>query len=334
MLPGKKLYVTGSVMQELQQIIREEQPHINTVLMAHVHELPPLARPVAEHVLSAGGKRLRPLLTLLCGRMLGCGHKDLYLLGSAVEMLHAATLLHDDILDNASLRRGRPAAHTVFGATKVILAGDALLAKALSMVSSLGDTRLTSCIAEAVMQTAEGEIAEFAHLRDLALPQEGYRAIITGKTAWMLRAACELGALRAGVADEQIAAVALFGLELGIAFQKVDDALDFSPEAQTGKPMGGDIKEGKVTPPLLFYLASLPPEEAEAFRAAFMAGTLDENEVARVSRAIVDGGHAQATRDLAEGHLTRAAASLNECPAGDEQRILGQMIQYIRQRTR
>lgn len=321
-------------MQELQQIIREEQPHINAVLTTHVHELPPLARPVAEHVLSAGGKRLRPLLTLLCGRMFDCGHKDLYLLGSAVEMLHAATLLHDDILDNATLRRGRAAAHTVYGATKVILAGDALLAKALGMVSSLGDARLTACISEAVMQTAEGEIAEFTHLRDLNLPQEGYRAIITGKTAWMLRAACELGAIRAGVADDRIAAVALFGLELGIAFQMVDDALDFSPEEETGKPMGGDIREGKVTPPLLFYMASLPEDEARDFRAAFMAGSLDEQEVARVSRAIAAGGHAQATRDLAEGHLARAAASLAGCPSGAEQRILGQMIHYIRQRTR
>ena len=321
-------------MQELKATILAEQPSINRVIANGVSQMPPLSRPVAEHVLFAGGKRLRPVLTLLCGRLFGSCSQDLYLLGSAVEMLHAATLLHDDILDNASTRRGEKAAHLVFGSTKAILAGDALLAKALHMVSALGDARLTACISEAVLQTAEGELAEFTHLRDLSISQENYLSIITGKTAWMLRAACELGAIRAGASAEQVEALAQFGLELGIAFQMVDDALDFSPEIETGKPSGGDVREGKVTPPLLFYLASLEAAEAGRLRASFSSAGLAEGELADLCAKIVAGGHVQKTRDLAEQHLRSALTNLKKLPGGAEWNILEQMLEYIRRRTK
>ncbi len=323
-------------MQELKHTIAREQPHINALLEKCLAELPPLARPVAAHVLEAGGKRLRPLLTLLTGRALGCTHDDLYTLGAAVEMLHAATLLHDDILDDAPVRRGKPAAHTLFGVTPVILAGDALLAKALLMVSSLGDARLTSCISEAVMRTAEGEMAEFANLRNIAMPHAVYLGIISGKTAWMLRASCELGALKAGADTNVVEAAARFGMELGIAFQMVDDALDFSPEQKTGKPTGGDVKEGKVTPPLLMYFANLsahlPGEQGDMLRKRFCDGSLTPDDIAAISACIYEQGYAKATRDLADAHLQKAAAALSLLPEGPECAMLRQMALYIRQR--
>ncbi len=320
-------------MRELMQSIAREQPRINAEIARHLALLPPIARPVAEHVLSAGGKRLRPLLTLLTGRALGCARDDLlYTLGAAVEMLHAATLLHDDILDNSSLRRGRAAAHTVYGSTPVILAGDALLAKALLMVSSFGDARLTACISEAVMRTAEGEMAEFANLRNGAMRHNEYIEIITGKTAWMLRASCELGALSAGADASAAGAAAEFGLELGIAFQMVDDALDFSPSRHTGKPTGGDVREGKATPPLLLYFAALPEKEAAALRGKFASGSFTEEEIAAVSEAILLRGHAEATREMASVHLEKALSALGALPDCPERRILEEMTQYIQRR--
>lgn len=319
-------------MQELKQSLGLEQPKINAVMADFIAELPPGARPVAEHVLAAGGKRLRPFLTLITGRALGAPDRDLYILGAAVEMLHAATLLHDDILDSAELRRGKPAAHTLFGQSTAILAGDALLAKSMRIVSGLGDTRLTDCISEAVMRTAEGEIMEFSHLRDTTITEADYLAMITGKTAWMLRASCELGALRSGAAPGVVQTFADFGLELGIAFQMVDDALDFSPSSETGKPRGGDVKEGKITPPLSFFLAALPAGEAARLRKAIAENSLSPSELEELCDKIYNGGHARKTREKAEEHLRAAAESLALLPPSAERIVLEQMLCYIQSR--
>jgi octaprenyl-diphosphate synthase len=320
-------------MQHLRRLMAEEQPGIAAALEAALAKLPPNASGPAGHVLRAGGKRLRPLLTLLWGRVFGLAHTDLYTLGAAVEMLHAATLLHDDILDRAELRRGKPAAHTVFGLTESVLAGDAMLAGALLMVSRLGDARLTASISEAVMHTAEGEAAELASLRNLNVDQEAYLAMITGKTAWMLRAACELGALRAGADPAGVEAAARFGLELGIAFQLVDDCLDFSPPEETGKPQGGDLREGKATPPLLLYLADLDPQRRAVFTEHFTAGTLDEADVEAVCREIYAGGYAKKARALAEERLASAASALQGLFLCPELAALGEMCDYIRNRS-
>ena len=316
-------------MQELVRALQREQPRFNAELQGHLDRMSPLARPAAAHVLHAGGKRLRPMLTLLTGRALGCEHEDLYTLGLAVEILHAATLLHDDILDNAALRRGRAAAHTLFGTAPVILAGDIMLAKALLMVSSLGDARMTACISEAVMRTVEGEMQEFDSLRDLDCGQAGYESIITGKTAWMLRASCELGALRAAASVEQVAAAASFGLELGVAFQMVDDALDFYPEEKTGKPTGGDLREGKVTPPLILYLQSLPQKEQADFRKRFTANGLSVAEQDAVVKAIYSGGFANKTRDLAAIRLEKARAALRTLPDTTDRALLEQSVNFV-----
>ena len=307
--------------------LKQEQPLINAALERFTAELPAGTLPVARHVLSAGGKRLRPFLTLMTGRLLGCGDEGLYTLGAAVELLHAATLLHDDILDNALLRRGKPAAHTVYDPTTVVLAGDAMLAKAMLMVSSFGDTRLTDCISEAVMRTAEGEIAEFAQLRDPELSHNDYLSVIIGKTAWMLRASCELGALFAGASPERVKAAATFGLELGIAFQMVDDALDFA--GGTGKPRGGDVKEGKATPPLLLYMGALPAGEAASVKERFMRGDFDDVEVEALCDAVCAGQHDQATRAAAGEHLETASAFLALFPSSAERIIMEQMLAYI-----
>ena len=320
-------------MQELKRVLEQEQPRINAVLERFAAELPAASRPVALHVLNAGGKRLRSLLTLLIGRLLGCPDKNderLYTLGVAVEMLHAAALLHDDILDNADTRRGRPAAHTLFTPGAVVLAGDAMLAKAMLMVSRIGDTRLTDCISEAGMRTADGEIAEFNIVRNPDISAEEYLEVITGKTAWMLRASCELGAILSGAAPDAIRAAGDFGLQLGIAFQMVDDALDFS--AGTGKPRGGDIREGKVTPPLLFYIAALSSDAAAAFKERFRRALLSGDEIQALCDAVCAGGHDRSTREQAARHLAAAAAFLKPFPHSEERIVLEQILDYILER--
>lgn len=321
-------------MQKVKDLLTVEQPAINAVIDALAGELPLLTRPVARHVFQAGGKRLRPVLTLLVGRMLGCNDESLYRLGAAVEMLHAATLLHDDILDNSALRRGKATAHTIFNPSHVILAGDVMLAKALGVVAAFGDTRLTESISRAVMETANGQIEESANVRNLGLPYDEYLQIIIGKTAWLLRTSCELGALRAQklngeVTDEQVEAAALLGLELGIAFQLVDDMLDFSPPEVTGKPAGGDVLEGKMTPPIVFYLETLDGSERDDFYECFCTGSVSRDQLHDVCRAIESSGAIHKTRVLAEQHVQNALNLLTLMPEGSESVLLSKMAQYI-----
>ena len=242
-----------------------ELPPINKALSRAAEGLPHPVRPIARHIFEAGGKRLRPLLTILMARLLGYDKKDIYDLAVTMEMLHAATLLHDDVLDNADTRRGKPAAHTIFNATSTILAGDAMLAHANALVAQCGDPRLCLCFSEATSRTAAGEILEIAAQHQVETTAEEYEEIIRGKTAWLIRASCQLGALRAGADDALVEAAAAYGENIGMAFQIVDDALDFAPQSVTGKPSGGDVREGKLTPPLRMYRDSLD----DAARASF-----------------------------------------------------------------
>ena len=319
-------------MQDLKLSLAQEQAGINAAINRFLDELPPNSQPVARHVLAAGGKRLRPFLTLQTGRALGAPEEDLYTLGAAIEMLHAATLLHDDILDSSELRRGKPAAHTVYGQSQAILAGDALLAKSMLMVSRLGDTRLTNCISEAVMRTAEGQILESGQIRNNAVSHSDYLEMIKGKTAWMLRASCELGALCAGVGADLVQAAADYGMELGIAFQMVDDALDFSPSSETGKPRGGDIREGKITPPLSLFLQDQSREKAGELLRSIAENKLSPEQIEELSDAIYTGGYARKTREMAETHLKSAAASLSLFLPSPERIVLEQILCYIEAR--
>ena len=248
-------------------------------------------------------------------------------------MFHAATLLHDDVLDNAATRRGTPAAHAKYGANTAILAGDAMLAKAAEIVARPQDARLTGAFAQAIVQTASGEVAEFAATGKIPLPHSEYLAIITGKTAWVLRVACELAALRAGVRQELVDAAAIFGLELGIAFQIVDDALDISPPQTTGKPAGGDLREKKCTPLIRFYWESLAPQHASLFAEAFATGSFTKEELHNILCAMRGQGLDERTRALADAHLANSEKALALFPEGQYRDILALMPGYIRART-
>ena len=320
-------------MLMLKRALKAEQNRIEAVVQAEIAALPELIRPVAAHTLNAGGKRLRPLLTVFMSRVFGYTHDDIYTLAVAVEFFHVATLMHDDFLDNAETRRGKPSVHVVHGPLMATLGGDALLAHAADMVARMDNTRLSRSFAQAVLQTATGEIAEFASQGKAGLSHEEYLAIITGKTAWCLRAACEIAAIRAGATDEAINAAASFGLELGIAFQMVDDALDIAPASETGKPAGGDLRERKCTPLVRFYRETLSPEEDARFAAQFTAGSFTEAELEQHTSAMRRAGLDTRTRALADEHLTRAEQALALLPPGSNRDILARIPEYIRDRT-
>ena len=210
-------------MITLRTFIEQEQPRINAALAEAAAELPVSIMPIAQYAMGNGGKRLRPLLTVLVARLLGYADNDIYPLAAAMEMFHVATLLHDDVMDNAEMRRGSTATHKVFGVTETILAGDALLAKGNQIVAGFGDPRLTAATSDAIAQTANGEILEIANQGKNAPDLLIYNQIIAGKTAWMIRTSCNIGAVRANGTPEQVAGATDYGFNLGMAFQIVDD---------------------------------------------------------------------------------------------------------------
>ncbi|CAK7004018.1 MAG: Octaprenyl diphosphate synthase [Desulfovibrio sp.] len=313
-------------------VLREEQPRINAVLEKEIAALPEAARPIAAHTLNAGGKRLRPLLAVYMGRLFGCNDPAIYDMAAAIEFFHVATLIHDDVLDNATTRRGLLAAHKVYSPTVAILGGDAMLAHAARMVARIGDKYISQQFAEAVIATAVGEIDEFAHQGNIDLSHEQYLAMITGKTAWSLKVACQLPAYFAGASPEQVDAAATYGLELGVAFQIVDDALDIAPSADTGKPSGGDLREQKCTPLTRFYYDGLDDAAKADFAAKFKAGTLSEPEIETIITVMREQKLDAKTRDFAEKHLDRAKAALEQLPDNKERAVLALVPDFIKNR--
>jgi len=311
-----------------------ELPAISRAIDQAVSSLPASTQPLARHILYAGGKRLRPFLTVLFARLWGYREDDIYPLAATMEMLHAATLLHDDVLDEAVTRRDKPAAHTLFGVVPAILAGDALLAHASRLVAEYGDSRLTVCFAEATSRTAAGEIQEIDYQHRVDQSPEIYNEIITNKTAWLIRACCETGALRAGADQHGLELTTQYGLQLGMAFQLVDDALDFAPPEQTGKPSCGDVREGKLTPPLRMYREHLAPAERAAFDADFRSGGLDDDEAQAIGARIRELGFDAKGRQLANSHLEKAAVALRGLPDTPEHSLLERMIAYVRDREK
>jgi len=311
-------------------LLARELAGIETFLRQETDRLHPLVRPVAAHVLGAGGKRFRPMLCVLMARLLGHESEDVYPLAASLEMLHSATLLHDDILDGANLRRGKEAAHIAFSRSEAILAGDALLALANRLVAEYGLPRLVVVLSEAVLRTAVGEIQEIAAAREHDLDDAGYMEIITGKTAYLIQASSSSGAILADASAAAEARAESFGLNLGIAFQLVDDALDYtSPSEISGKPAGSDLREGKLTLPLLLLLESLPQSERDALRLRIKGNALSEAEIEGLVSRIRDEGFAEATRQRAADYVDKAREALDGLPKGWAADVLAESLHYV-----
>ncbi|WP_419786809.1 polyprenyl synthetase family protein [Pseudodesulfovibrio sp.] len=321
-------------MNDLLRYFERELPAINGFLDAETDRLNGLVRDVAKHIIGSGGKRIRPVLTLLFARALGYGKDDYHAIACSLELLHSATLLHDDYLDDAELRRGKVAAHIQFGRTETILAGDALLALANEMGARYGNARLSWLLARGIMDTAVGEIEEIEFSRNPSLDRETYMAIIIGKTARLIECACRCGAALAGATPEQEDAAGEFGLNLGIAFQLVDDALDYaSPTSETGKPEGGDLREGKVTLPLILLM-----EEDGAGSGELLAGLRDKSLTEEQCKSVLDrvraGKYADKTRAEAAVFVEKAKATLTSLGESEAVTVLGQAADFVLTRTK
>lgn len=313
-------------------VLKYEQVKVNAALEKELAAMPAPLRDIVGHVLLAGGKRLRPLMTLSCARLFGAEGPELYELAVIPEMIHVATLLHDDVLDEAPSRRGRVSAHVRFDVPRAILAGDALLAAASHKTASFGIPSLLTCVSESVLMTAAGETHEIALQRSLSHSLGEYLDVIAGKTGWLIRGSCRLGALYAGASEKDVEAVSEYGLNLGIAFQMVDDALDFADEAVTGKPTAGDLEEGKFTPPIMKYLEFMPRCDRENFCEKFRTGTFTPEERARIAADIRRLGFDAESRAMADTYLDKAERCLDGLPQRFEQKLFREALEFVRNR--
>lgn len=319
-------------MHRYKSILSREEKKISETLRREISRLDPVVQPLALHVVEAGGKRIRPLMAVLMAAAFGCRSESVYETGCAIELLHGASLMHDDVVDGAAVRRGSPSSHSVFGVSRTILTGDVLLAACMRIVLRTRVFEIIDSVAGAAEKTAAGEVDEICNLRNPEMDYASYLRIITGKTAYLIRSACEVGALHAGAAPEAVEAAARYGLELGIAFQLVDDALDIAPQKKTGKPTGGDLREGKVTPLIRFYMESMSADERAAFAHGFTQASFSDEEVQMHVERMREAGCDKRTRALADEHLASAEKALELVPACKERDVLRAMIDYIRNR--
>jgi octaprenyl-diphosphate synthase len=284
---------------------------------------------LADHLISAGGKRLRPLIAIAAARMCG-GEGDACLkLATAVEFIHTATLLHDDVVDGSKLRRGKVAAHLIWGGATSVLVGDFLFARAFELMVETGSLRVLDILSKASSVIAEGEVLQLTRAHDLNLDQETYLEIISAKTAELFAAAAEAGAVSAGATPEQAASLRAYGLNLGLAFQLTDDVLDYGGAAETlGKNAGDDFREGKATLPLLLAIARSGPREAGFWQKVF--GQMDQTEAdfRRARELIVGTGSLDATLDLAADHADAAKAALAVFPPGEWREALESLADF------
>jgi octaprenyl-diphosphate synthase len=288
-----------------------------------------LVSKVAEHILFSGGKRLRPLLMVLCARL--CGYQGRYdhTFSIIFEYLHAATLLHDDLVDDATLRRGKPAAHTVWGSSTAVLVGDFLLARGLSIAAATGQPKIIKIIADITENMSQGEIHQLARKGQLDLTEAEYMDIIRCKTAVLFQGACRISALLADASEEKEMELADYGYHLGIAFQMVDDLLDYSEStAMIGKSVGADLKEGKLTLPVIYALQQAGPAEREKMEQIIGDEHFSVEAFDILKGMLRQYGGIDYTKNLATQHITRAKKALNLFPASETRDVLMDIADY------
>ena len=287
---------------------------MDAVIRARLHSEVALVRQVAEYIIQSGGKRLRPVLVLLAAGALGYRGTHHHELAAVVEFIHTATLLHDDVVDESDLRRGRQTANAMFGNAASVLVGDFLYSRAFQMMVAIDDMRIMRVLSDATNVIAEGEVLQLMNCHDADLDEARYLEVIRFKTAKLFEAAAQIGAIIGGGSRELEQAMAAYGMHLGTAFQLIDDVLDYSgAEAETGKHLGDDLAEGKPTLPLIYVMRNGSPAQAACVRHAIENG--GRGDFPDVLAAIHATGALEHAKHCAKEEARKATVSLDTLPA-------------------
>lgn len=295
------------------QPIAADMEAVNVVIREQLYSEVPLVNQVAEYIISAGGKRIRPVLVLLMANACGYRGATHHALAAVIEFIHTATLLHDDVVDESSMRRGKQTANALFGNAASVLVGDFLYSRAFQMMVGVNNARVMQIVADATNVIAEGEVLQLLNMHNPDVNEAAYLQVIRSKTAKLFEAAAQLGALIAGASDADIDAAGEYGRSLGTAFQLIDDVLDYSGNAaEIGKNVGDDLREGKPTLPLIYLMEHGTPQERDLVRACIENG--DEQHFDQILAAITSSGALDYTRQEAEKAARRAADAISALP--------------------
>ena len=311
---------------QLDDDLQRIEEEINKNLQSGV----PLIALVTRYIMRSGGKRLRPLLTVLAARLLNYQGDDHYGLSIVFEYLHAATLLHDDVVDHAELRRGRPSANTLWGNAAVVLVGDFLLATSFFLSVTSGNLKILRILSETTTSMAEGEVLQLINSDNLEISEEEYIEVIRRKTAILISAACQIGAILGRADEEQEEAMRSFGLNLGIAFQLRDDFLDYTGSAEEfGKPVGKDLQEGKITLPLIHALQSSNDGDRQRLVELIISDHNYQQIFTEVKKIIQAYQGLDYTDKLAIHYITEAKSALSIFPESPTRQSLLEIAEYV-----
>ncbi len=289
----------------------------------------PLIPNLARHLVDAGGKRLRPLLTIAAARLNNYRGTMHTRLATAVEFIHTATLLHDDVVDVSALRRGKIAANVVWGNKSSVLVGDYLFSRAFQLMVEAGDVDVLNVLANAAAVIAEGEVLQLRTANNLATTRDDYLQVITAKTAALFAAAAESGAMVSGADEEFVLALRVFGHHLGIAFQLIDDALDYSGrQAQMGKSIGDDFREAKVTLPIIVAYERADESAKSFWLRTIEDGAQHEGDLKRAIAIVDESGAIEETQALARHHADQGMSALSTILPGEIRETLMAVTEF------
>jgi len=297
-------------------LARDDMQAVDRLIASSLESDVALVSQVSRYIVASGGKRLRPLIVLIAARALGYEGEQHVRAAATIEFIHTATLLHDDVVDSSSRRRGKDSANTVFGNQASVLVGDFLYSRAFQMMVDMNSMRIMRILADATNTIAAGEVMQLMNVHDPDTTEEAYRQVIYRKTARLFEAGAQIAAVLAGRTDAEEAAMVEYGRSLGTAFQLIDDALDFdaSPD-ELGKNLGDDLAEGKATLPLIHAMREGSAEQRDLIRNAILEGGLDDLQ--RIQSVIESTGALKYTAARAQEAADQAIGALSEIPDSD-----------------
>jgi octaprenyl-diphosphate synthase len=317
---------------EIRQLIQDDLSAVNTTIREQLHSSVDLINSISEHIIQGGGKRIRPMLTLLIARALNSSSSKSISIAAIIELIHTATLLHDDVVDHSDQRRGLATANSLWGNAPSVLVGDFLYSRSFQMMVQIQNMEVMDILATTTNRIAEGEVLQLMQIKNPDITEAEYFEIIDCKTAVLFRAASQLGALMAEATPEIKSAMAHYGSHLGKAFQLLDDALDYSPEAdKLGKNIGDDLSEGKPTLPLIYALQHSNPEDSKRLRKIILDG--NKAEFAFVQELIQSTGALDYLNNKASEEINQALTHLNCLPKNPYQDALKGLARFAMERS-
>ena len=317
---------------EIQSLMKSDMEKTDNILIDRLNSNVDLINQMSHYIIASGGKRIRPLLLLLCARATNYGGTDHHAMAVVIELIHTATLLHDDVVDESTTRRNQDTANELWGNAASVLVGDFLYSRAFEILVEPNSMSIMRILSKATNQIAEGEVIQLLNIKNTDVSQAEYFNVLEQKTACLFEAACKIGALLSDSSEKTINSLGDFGLHLGIAFQIIDDALDYESNSTTmGKEVGDDLSEGKITLPIIYALEKTSGSENKILRDAIK--TADASNIDKIINILCSVNAFEFTRKIAENESQKALKSLKNIPDSEYRSALKLLCELSLNRT-